>query len=58
MGLLQTKLALLQIFSKYEVMPCEKTMIPMILDPKASFASPLGGKILLDMRKIKSDPMY
>ncbi|EFN78001.1 cytochrome P450 6k1-like [Harpegnathos saltator] len=54
-GLLTTKLALIKIFSKCEVTPCEKTMIPIILDPKASFASPLGGKIYLNIRKV-SEP--
>ncbi|XP_032678361.1 cytochrome P450 6k1-like [Odontomachus brunneus] len=54
-GLLTTKLALIKIFSKCEVIPSEKTMIPMILDPKAAFASPLGGKIQLNIQKVSAN---
>uniref|UniRef100_A0A348G633 Cytochrome P450 n=1 Tax=Odontomachus monticola TaxID=613454 RepID=A0A348G633_ODOMO len=54
-GLLTTKLALIKIFSKCEVTPCEKTIIPMILDPKAFLASPLGGKIYLNIQKISDN---
>ncbi|XP_014481573.1 PREDICTED: cytochrome P450 6k1-like [Dinoponera quadriceps] len=54
-GFLTTKLALIKIFNKCEVTPCEKTMIPMVLDPKASFASPLGGEIYLNIREVNAN---
>lgn len=51
MGLLQTKLGIITIIRKYKVAPCKKTPIPMILDPKATMLSPLGG-IHLNIHKI------
>jgi len=55
MGLLQSKLGVVTILSQYEITPCEKTLIPMVLDPKASMTAPLGGDILLNIRKIKAN---
>ncbi|XP_039315612.1 cytochrome P450 6k1 [Solenopsis invicta] len=54
MGLLQTKLGIITILSKYEVEPCEKTLIPMVLDPKGTLTSPMGGDICLNIRKINT----
>ncbi|XP_032684429.1 cytochrome P450 6k1-like [Odontomachus brunneus] len=55
LAILQTKLALVKFLRQYEVTPCEKTLIPMVIDPKgASVTSPLGGKIWLNVRKIKT----
>ncbi|XP_036150303.1 cytochrome P450 6k1-like isoform X1 [Monomorium pharaonis] len=52
MGLLQTKLGIITILSKYEVTPCEKTLIPMVLDPKAALTMPLGGGLHLNIREL------
>ncbi|XP_011175846.1 cytochrome P450 6k1 [Solenopsis invicta] len=53
-GLLQTKLTLLQILSKYEVTPCEETMVPMTIDPRAVLTVPLNGVIHLNFREINT----
>lgn len=55
LGLLQIKLALIIILNKCEVTPCEKTLIPMIIDPKGAMTVPLNGIIHLNFRKIKSN---
>ncbi|KZC14180.1 PREDICTED: cytochrome P450 6k1-like [Dufourea novaeangliae] len=54
LGLLQSKLGLVQMLSKYEVTPCEKTSIPMVLDPKGLTTTALGG-IHLNVRKISTE---
>ncbi|XP_066599290.1 uncharacterized protein [Prorops nasuta] len=63
LGIIQTKLALLQILNKWEVVPCEQTPDPLVLDPKAVTTQALGG-IHLTIRKItmsrvnaQSEPM-
>lgn len=43
LGLIQSKLGLIQILKKYEVVPCDKTPIPLKLDPKALTTTALGG---------------
>ncbi|XP_029674247.1 cytochrome P450 6k1-like, partial [Formica exsecta] len=43
LGLLEMKLALVKISSKFEVSPCEKTLIPMKLDSRGHLTTPLGG---------------
>jgi len=53
MAYLQTKLGLITILSKYEVTPSEKTVIPMVIDPKGLLTTPLGGKIYLNIQKTK-----
>ncbi|RLU24065.1 hypothetical protein DMN91_004274 [Ooceraea biroi] len=45
LGLLQTKLGLIKILSKYELSPSERTLIPMVLNPKAPLTSPLGRRV-------------
>ncbi|CAL1682606.1 unnamed protein product [Lasius platythorax] len=57
LGLLQIKLALIIILSKCEVTPCEKTLIPMIIDPRGAMTVPLNGVIHLNIRKIKSSAL-
>ncbi|KZC14179.1 Cytochrome P450 6k1 [Dufourea novaeangliae] len=54
LGLLQSKLGLVQVLSKYEVTPCEKTLIPMVMDPKELTTTALGG-IYLNVRKISTE---
>ncbi|XP_011689077.1 PREDICTED: cytochrome P450 6k1-like [Wasmannia auropunctata] len=55
MGLLQTKLGIVTILSKYEVAPCKKTLIPMMINPAASMTSPLNGDIHLNIRRINAN---
>ncbi|XP_071580573.1 cytochrome P450 6k1-like isoform X1 [Temnothorax nylanderi] len=54
MGLLQTKLGICTVLSKYEVTPSEKTLIPMIIDPKGTMTSPMGGGLYLNIRKVNT----
>ncbi|KYN40636.1 Cytochrome P450 6k1 [Trachymyrmex septentrionalis] len=54
-ALLLIKLALIKMLNKYEVTPCEKTMIPMIIDPALSLTGPLNSVIYLNMRKANTD---
>lgn len=54
-GLLTTKLALIKILSKCEVLPCEKTFIPIKIEPVLTMTTPLNGVIYLKMRKINAD---
>lgn len=54
LGLLETKYGLVQILRRYQVSPCEKTLIPMRLDPKALTITALGG-LYLNMSKLKID---
>ncbi|CAD6237144.1 GSCOCT00002162001.2-RA-CDS [Cotesia congregata] len=50
-GLLQVKLGLIKLLSKYEFTPCEETLIPMRLSPKALFIVSEGG-VYLNVKKI------
>jgi hypothetical protein len=49
-GLMQTKVGLVSLLSKYEISVSEKTPIPLVMDAKSIILSPLGGMWL----KIKS----
>ncbi|XP_069702403.1 probable cytochrome P450 6a14 [Periplaneta americana] len=42
-GLMQTKVGLISLLSKYEVHPSEKTPIPLVFDPKSLVLAPVGG---------------
>ncbi|XP_069702398.1 probable cytochrome P450 6a14 [Periplaneta americana] len=42
-GLMQTKVGLISLLSKYEVHPSEKTPIPLVFDSKALVLAPEGG---------------
>lgn len=55
LGLLQTKLGLIKILSKYEVTPSKRTLIPMVLDPKGSTTIPLNGGLYLNIRRINAN---
>ena len=50
LGLMQSKLGVVQVLKDYEVSPCEKTETPVILDPKAIVTTALGG-LYLNVRK-------
>ncbi|XP_071875503.1 uncharacterized protein [Bombus fervidus] len=51
LGLMQSKLGIVQILKDYEVSPCEKTKIPIVLDPQGIITTALGG-VQLNIRKI------
>nr|CAD7194492.1 unnamed protein product [Timema douglasi] len=42
-GLMQTKVGLVSLLSKYKFSTCEKTSIPMVINPSSSVPSPLNG---------------
>ena len=50
LGLMQSKLGVVQVLKDYEVSPCEKTKTPIVLDPKALTTTALGG-LYLNIRK-------
>jgi cytochrome P450 family 6 len=52
LGLLQTKLGLIKILRKYEVVPCEKTLIPMVINPRAFMTTPLSNGMYLNIRSV------
>ena len=49
-GLMQTKVGLVSILSKYQISVGKKTPIPLVFDPKSFTLSPLGG-LSLQIRK-------
>ncbi|XP_076164171.1 cytochrome P450 6k1-like [Ptiloglossa arizonensis] len=51
MGLMQSKLGIIQVLSKYEVTPCKKTPIPVRQNPKGMTTTPVGG-MHLNLMKI------
>lgn len=51
-GLMQTKVAIVKLITKYEVQPCEKSPIPMKFIPSNPFVSPVGG-MWLNFKKIE-----
>lgn len=54
LGLIQSKIGVIQVLKKYEVRPDERTKIPMPLDPKGLTTTAHGG-IYLNVRKITTD---
>lgn len=50
LGLMQSKLGIMQVIKDYEVSPCDKTPIPMVLDPKGLTTTALEG-IYLNVRR-------
>jgi hypothetical protein len=42
-GLMQTKVGLVSLLSKYEFSVCSKTSIPLKKDPKQFNSTPIGG---------------
>lgn len=55
LGLLQTKLGIINVLSKYEVTPSERTLIPMVINPKATTTSPLNGCLCLNIQRINTN---
>ncbi|XP_035741324.1 uncharacterized protein LOC118450049 [Vespa mandarinia] len=54
LGLLESKYGLVQILRKYRVSPCEKTLIPIRLDPKGLTITALGG-LYLNISELEND---
>lgn len=54
LGLLQAKLGIIRILSKYKVSPCEKTAVPLKLDPKALITTALNG-VFLNIQRVTGD---
>ncbi|XP_076164166.1 cytochrome P450 6k1-like [Ptiloglossa arizonensis] len=54
LGLMQSKLGLIQFLRKYEVTPSKKTVIPLVMDPKGVTLTALGG-VYLNLRKITTE---
>lgn len=54
LGLLQSKLGVMRVLDGYEVRPCEETVVPVQMDPKALTTTALGG-IYLNIRKISTE---
>jgi hypothetical protein len=42
-GLMQTKVGLVSLLSKYEISVSEKTPVPVVIDVKSFMLTPLGG---------------
>ncbi|XP_071875899.1 cytochrome P450 6k1-like [Bombus fervidus] len=51
LGLMQSKLGVVQVLKDHEVSPCEKTKTPVVLDPRGITTIALGG-LYLNIRKI------
>lgn len=54
LGLLQSKLGVVQLLRKYEVTPSKQTPIPVVLDPKGLTTTSLGG-LYVNVRKTTSE---
>ncbi|XP_015114681.2 cytochrome P450 6k1 [Diachasma alloeum] len=53
-GLLQTKLGLIELLRKFEFSPCEQTLMPMRFNPKALMLAADGG-VIMNVRKISAN---
>ncbi|KAL6437257.1 hypothetical protein ACFW04_005052 [Cataglyphis niger] len=54
LGLLQAKLGLVTVLSKYELTPSKRTLIPMVLNPKGTLTTPINGGVYLNIQRINS----
>nr|XP_033338371.1 cytochrome P450 6k1-like [Megalopta genalis] len=54
MGLMQAKLGIVRMISKYEVTPCEETPVPVLLQPRSSITASLTG-LYMNVRKISKE---
>jgi cytochrome P450 family 6 len=52
-GLMQTKVGLVSLLSRYEFSVNEKTPIPLVFDKKSFALSPLGGMWLQIKKRVK-----
>ncbi|CAK9831376.1 Cytochrome P450 6k1 [Anthophora retusa] len=53
LGLMQSKLGIVQLIKDYEVTPSGKTVTPVVIDPKGLTTTALGG-IYLNLRKVNT----
>lgn len=53
LGLMQTKLGLIHLVSKYEFLPCKDTLIPMEFDKYSAFTTSRND-IILNVRKLRN----
>ncbi|XP_029164735.1 cytochrome P450 6k1-like [Nylanderia fulva] len=54
MAFVEMKLAFIKFLLNFEVTPCEKTLIPMKLDPMSIMTTPIGDAMHLNVRKINT----
>ena len=55
-GLMQTKVGLVSVLSKYQISVSEKTPIPLVINAKSFIPSPVGGMWLkINSRSIDYD---
>jgi len=52
-GLMQTKVGLVSILSKYQLNVSKKTAIPLVLDAKNVITTPVGGMWLQIKKRVK-----
>jgi cytochrome P450 family 6 len=52
-GLLQTKVGLVSLLSKFQFNVCKKTPIPVVLDPKSFMMAVYGGMWLQIRERVK-----
>jgi cytochrome P450 family 6 len=52
-GLLQTKVGLVSLLSRYQFSVSQKTPVPLLLDKKSFNVSPLGGMWLQIKNRVK-----
>jgi cytochrome P450 family 6 len=52
-GLMQTKVGLVSILSKYQLNVSKKTPVPLVLDPKTGILTPVGGMWLQIKKRVK-----
>jgi cytochrome P450 family 6 len=52
-GLMQTKVGLVSLLSKYQFSVSKKTPVPLVFDKKSFIMSPLGGMWLQIKKRVK-----
>jgi hypothetical protein len=52
-GLMQTKVGLVSVLSKYQLNVSKKTAVPLVLDAKTIIMTPLGGMWLQIKKRMK-----
>jgi cytochrome P450 family 6 len=52
-GLVQTKVGLVSVLSKYQLNVSKKTAVPLVLDTKASILTNVGGMWLQIKKRVK-----
>jgi hypothetical protein len=52
-GLMQTKVGLVSLLSKYQISVSKKTAIPIVLDPRSAILFPKGGMWLQIKKRLE-----